>query len=278
MTRLSSDKIKEQKLIERTKKIQFWQAIWRSLAISCLSIYLVWLVTLPTWAIADRSQIQIQGNRLLSVETIYSLLPLSYPRSLWQISTQKLSQSLESFPPISNAKITRQLLPPSLIITIGERIPVAFAIESGRVGYLDENGIWIPSKFYQNFQTSDEFPTLKVVGFNREERERWSELYHLIVNQSVKVFEVNWQDPINLILKTELGTVRLGSSLSELSKKFAVLDRLRELPNHFHTEEIVYIDLTNPQSPLIQRVKKTKAIEPTIKPTPQTTGETMNRE
>jgi cell division protein FtsQ len=262
MKRVYSPSIKEQKLLEMNKKTQFRQAIWRAVVSSCLALSLFWLITLPRWLITDKSQIQIAGNQLLSESTIYDLLPLTYPHSIWQISTQKLIESLESAPPIVAAKIARQLVPPRLIITLQERVPVALNVREGRVGFLDETGIWVEKDFYQNLQLNSRSPLLKVIGFNEQYRPQWSELYNLIAHQSIRVFEINWQDPTNLILKTELGTVYLGSCLSDLPKKFAVLDRLREIPKHFKFSEIVYIDITNPDSPLIQRNKKSAAIAP----------------
>jgi cell division protein FtsQ len=259
MTRVSSKLIKEQKLLEIERKTQSWQITWRAFVSSCLALSLFLLIILPKWSIVNNSQIRVVGNRLVSNQTIYELLSLSYPRSIWQIPTHQLSKSLELTPPIIAAKITRQLFPPRLIVAIEERIPIAFAAREGRVGFLDKRGTWVAKSFYQNLQQSSRSPNLKVIGFNDRYRSQWQELYELITNQSIEFFEVNWQDPNNLIVKTELGTVYLGSCSSELSKKFTVLDRLRDLPKRFNTSEIVYIDISNPDSPVIQRKQKIRA-------------------
>lgn len=260
MTRVSSKLIKEQKLLEIERKTKSWQMTWRAFVSSCLALSLFLLIILPKWLIADNSQIQIVGNQLVSNQTIYELLSLSYPRSIWQIPTHQLSENLQLTPPIVAAKITRQLLPPRLIVALQERIPVALAVKEGKVGFLDKQGIWVAKSFYQNLQQSSRSPSLKVIGFSEQYRSQWQELYHLITNQSIQFFEVNWQDPNNLIVKTELGTVYLGSCSSELLKKFTVLDRLRDLPKRFNTSEIVYIDISNPDSPVIQRKQKIKAL------------------
>jgi cell division protein FtsQ len=268
MARVSSQLIKEQKLLEIERKTQSWQITWRAFVSSCLALSLFLLIILPKWSIDNNSQIQVVGNQLVSSQTIYELLPLSYPRSIWQIPTHQLSKNLELKPPIIAAKITRQLLPPRLIVAIEERIPIAFAVKEGKVGFLDKQGNWIAKSFYQNLQQSSQLqhsqgqsqlPSLKVIGFNDRYRSQWQELYELIINRSIEFFEVNWQDPNNLIVKTELGTVYLGSCSSELSKKFTVLDRLRDLSKRFNTSEIVYIDISNPDSPVIQRKQKIKA-------------------
>ena len=260
MARDSSKLIKEQKLLEVERKTQSWQMTWRAFVSSCLALSLFLLIILPEWLITKNAQIQVVGNHLVSNQTIYELLSLSYPRSIWQIPTHQLSKGLESTPPIVAAKITRQLFPLRLIVALEERLPVALAVKESKVGFLDNQGIWVEKSFYQNLQQSSRSPTLKVIAFNEQYRSQWQELYHLITNQSIEFFEVNWQDPNNLIVKTELGTVYLGSCSSELLKKFMVLDRLRDLPKRFNTSEIVYIDISNPESPVIQRNHKPKAL------------------
>jgi cell division protein FtsQ len=260
MTRVSDKLIKEQKLLKIEKKTQSWQITWRAFVSSCLALSLFLLIILPKWSITNNSQIQVVNNHLVSDRTIYELLSLSYPLSLWQIPTHQLSKSLELTPPIVAAKITRQLLPPKLIVAIEERVPIAFAVKGGKVGFLDNRGIWVAKSFYQNLSQSSRSPTLKVIGFNEQYRSQWQELYGLITNQSIEFFEVNWQDPNNLIVKTELGMVYLGSCSSELLKKITVLDRLRDLPKRFNTSEIVYIDISNPDSPVIQRKQKIKSL------------------
>jgi cell division protein FtsQ len=64
--------------------------------------------------------------------------------------------------------------------------------------------------------------------------------------------EIDWQDPMNLILKTELGTVHLGAPSFHLSEKIRVMAQMRHLPVQLNLSEIEYIDLKNPEYPLVQ--------------------------
>jgi cell division protein FtsQ len=55
-----------------------------------------------------------------------------------------------------------------------------------------------------------------------------------------------------LILKTELGNVRLGPYNSRFSERLELLERMRKLPEAVNPAQIDYIDLTNPQSPALK--------------------------
>ena len=259
-----SSKLKNRRQeLQSRRRMKSCQAIWRSLMISSIAGGLFWAITLPNWTIRQGSQIDIEGNQLLSQEEIRVLIPLSYPQSLLHLQAQQLSKQLESIPPIAQATVTRQLLPPRLTIEVRERQPVATVLlpgvaanqaesQTGKIGFLDRQGILIPKSFYKRIEENFELPNLKVIGFGEQYRPYWSELYQLINHSTVKVFEVDWQDPSNLILKTELGTVHFGPYTSQLPEQLAVLARMRALPGRVKASKILYIDLTNPEFPAIQ--------------------------
>lgn len=227
---------------------------------------LVWAVTLPDWVIRQPEQIVIEGNHFLSRQAIRSLLPLSYPQSLLQIQPQALAKSLESQSPIAKATVSRQLLPPGLTIQVKERKPVAIAQSpahlnsktsdsTASMGLLDEQGVWMPRSIYTQLEQNQELPTLKVIGSNAQYRPYWSVVYQAVNQSAMKVLEIDWQDPANLILKTELGTVHFGPYSSRFTEQLTVLDRMRELPTRIQPSKIVYIDLKNPDFPAIQMTK-----------------------
>ncbi len=70
--------------------------------------------------------------------------------------------------------------------------------------------------------------------------------------------EIDCQDPANIILKTELGIVHLGSYSSHLTTQFKVLAQMRRLTQQVKSSQIAYIDLTNPKTPSVQmnQIKK----------------------
>ena len=254
------------KKLRRARRIKSFQALWRSLLVGGMATSLVWAITRPDWVIRQPEQIVIEGNHFLSSKAIRALLPLSYPQSLLQLQPQAIAKSLESQAPIAKATVSRQLLPPGLTIQVEERKPVAIAQapapqnakapnSTSSAGLLDEQGVWMPKSSYTHLEDNLELPRLKVIGSNAQYRPYWSEVYQAVNHSAVKVFEIDWQDPANLILKTELGNVHFGPYSSRFTEQLAILDRMRELPTQISPSQIAYIDLKNPDFPAIQMTK-----------------------
>jgi cell division protein FtsQ len=130
------------------------------------------------------------------------------------------------------------------------------------VGLVDEQGVWMPLEKYTALNRSVKLPTLKVIGPPQHYRPYWSELYQVVIHSPVKVFQIDCQDPANLILKTELGNVHFGAYSSRFAYQLSVLDRMRQLPSYLNTSQIVYIDLKNPDSPSIQMTTINAPVKP----------------
>ena len=222
---------------------------------SSFVVGLFWAIDLPLWVIRQQSQITIEGNEFLSPDTIRQLIPLSYPQSIFKLPTHELSKKLESTAPIAVARVSRQLLPPSLTIQIREREPVAIADAEF---FLSRGGILLPRKLYNSVGENFQLPTLKAIGFGDRHRPYWSELYQYIAESNVQIFEVDLQAPSNLKLKTELGNVHLGAYTSQFSEQLAVLAQMKNLSERVNVSKIAYIDLRNPKSPAIQMLEEQK--------------------
>ena len=240
---------------------KFWLEICRTLLITGIAVSAYWAITLPDWTIKDRSQIKIEGDGLLSKDGVRKLISLSYPQSILELSAEQLSQQLESTAPIAKAVVTRQLLPPSLTIEIEERQPIALVLSPlssavisrpEELGFLDPNGIFLPKSFYTHVSANFELPTLKVRGYREQDRQSWSQIYQLLDRATVEIFEVDWQNPSNLVIFTELGQVYLGADHSQLEAQLRVLAQMGQLPERVDASKIDYIDLSNPQEPAIQ--------------------------
>lgn len=256
--------------LRRQKRQQAIYRFCRTFAISCLAGGLVWGSTQPVWVIRKPEQITVEGNRILSDRAIRSLLSLSYPESLLRIEPQAMAEKLQAQQSlIAKATVTRQLFPPSLTVQIQERYPVAIAcvnvvcnIPTGTKdvktapgtapGLLDESGAWMSFKGYDAIEKSFPLPSLKIIGKREQYLPYWSQLYPVIRLSPVKVSQIDWQDPENIKLKTELGMVHLGSYSSQLSEQLNVLDRLRQLSAKLNGRQIAYIDLKKPEAPAIQ--------------------------
>ena len=119
----------------------------------------------------------------------------------------------------------------------------------------------MPESSYQSNSANVELPTLKVIGSSDQYRPYWSEVYQAVSHSPIKVFEIDWQDPANLILKTELGNVHFGPYSSRFSEQLGILDRMRELPTRVSPSKIAYINLKNPDFPAIQMTKENVSVQ-----------------
>ncbi|BAY33157.1 polypeptide-transport-associated domain-containing protein [Nostoc carneum NIES-2107] len=267
-----ADLAQRRKRLRRKQQMKIIQAIWRSFAITSLAGCLLWLAIQPVWVLNTPKQIVMKsGNELLPEETVKSLLVLSYPQSLWRIQPSAIAESLKQQPTIAQASVSRRLFPPGLIVDITERVPVAIvqtprsgnsegANKQASVGLIDANGVWIPLEKYTSLNPTRKLPSLKVIGLPEQYLPYWNQLY-LSMNQSlVKIQEINCQDPTNLILKTELGNVYLGPPSPQLPEQIKILAQMRHLSSKLNSSQIEYIDLQNPEAPLVQLNQKNQKI------------------
>ncbi|OUL30574.1 FtsQ-type POTRA domain-containing protein [Nostoc sp. 106C] len=263
-----TDLAKRRRKLRRQQQMKIIQALWRTFAISSLAGCLFWVAIQPMWVLNAPKQIVMKsGNQLLSDETIQSLLMLSYPQSLWRIQPSIIADSLKRQPMIAQASVTRRLFPPGLIIEIKERVPVAIVqLPKGgntdgmskqvSMGLVDASGVWMPLEKYISLNPTGKLPTLKVIGSPEQYLPYWTQLYLSVSQSYVKVMEIDCQDPTNLILKTELGNVHLGPPSSQLSEQMKILAQMRHLPSKLNSSQIEYIDLQNPENPLVQLNQK----------------------
>jgi len=242
---------------------------------------MAWVVTLPGWIIRKPDQVTVQGNRFLSTKAIQSLLPLSYPQSLIQLEPGLLAQELEAKAPIVAVTVTRQLFPPRLTVQVRERFPVAIATPSPtsslgastapspessppdllKAGLLDANGKWMPFKSYASIDRSFKLPALRIIGMREQYHPYWSQMYYQISHSPIKISEVDWRDPANLILKTDLGLVHCGPYGSSFPAQLNAVAQMQKLPQQIKRSQIAYIDLRNPKNPMVKIAKMTNAVK-----------------
>jgi cell division protein FtsQ len=144
------------------------------------------------------------------------------------------------------------------LVKIQERQPVAIAYQNHQSGYIDQEGVFIAKSFYEkNPQQLPAF-SLKVFGYGPQYQQYWPEVYNLIQDFPVKVSEINWQNPSNLVLTTELGKVYLGAISPQFGRQLKQLEQLRSLSSYIPLSEIVYIDLSNLEVPTVQLKQKSE--------------------
>jgi cell division protein FtsQ len=263
---------------QRTKQLRrqrWWrgiQVIWRSLWVFVLAGILIWLLLQPQWVIDRPEQVIIRGNQLFSDTAIQSILPLKYPQSLMKIQPEEIASQLEAKGPIASAIVTRNLLPPSLIIQITERKPVAISIPNPDIpslsnqisppsaptlttteGLIDETGVWMPRASYTALGLP--LPNLKVIGLDEKIRPQWQEIYQIITSSQAQVTEIDFRNPGNLILTTSLGKVHVGRYGQNFAKQLGILATLPQANPPLDPSKIAYINLRNVDRPHIVNIK-----------------------
>ncbi|MBU6228566.1 MAG: FtsQ-type POTRA domain-containing protein [Cyanobacteria bacterium REEB459] len=245
--------------LRRQRQISLGQSCWRWLALLGLTAASFWVATRPNWVIQSPRQIQVTGTRLLSAEMIQDLVPLSYPQSLMEIDPQAIAQQLRQRAPVVRVKVNRQLLPPGLLVTVQERLPVAVVLPTEQAqgqflqaGLIDDQGAWMPMSSLGQLRTaSPPLPALKLQGMKPEYQRYWPQLYATIHRSPVAIHTIDWRDPANLVLETDLGKVYLGPYTAELGEQLATLDKMRNLPQRVKKSLVAHIDLTKPEQPAI---------------------------
>ncbi|WP_338437615.1 cell division protein FtsQ/DivIB [Synechococcus elongatus] len=251
---------RRQKRWERRR--QRLQRFWRFLGVSTIAAGLVWVLARPLWIIQDPQRIQIQGQQTLNRDRLFATLDLKFPLNLLQLQPQRLEQRLLEAAPLQQVQIQRRLLPASLLITVQEITATAQAsrvvVEPNqppqeRWGILDRQGVWHPLSAYERLGANLPQTTLKVRGYREPYQRLWPALYTLLSSSPVQIRGLDWRDPTNLILKTELGLVYCGPyDPALLPQQIATLDRLRQLPEKTNLDAIAYIDLRQPATPRVQ--------------------------
>lgn len=251
-TLISAETLKHQRqTLRHQRRLKAWQGVWRFVALCGMTGGLVWGLSLPHWMIRSKSQINITGHQFLKESQIQAMLPIDYPQSIWQLPINRLKQTMVNQPPIDEVYFSRQLFPTQLTMTVKERQPVAEAEVKGEAGFLDAEGIWIPRTVYPADQSITPSSQLTVLGFTQSYRHYWQQLYPWLINSPVKIRGVDWRDPSNLILTTELGKVHFGTYGDNFPQQLKALIKLRQLPSQVSIERIIYIDLSNPNAPSV---------------------------
>ncbi len=255
------------------RKIKFYQRVWRSLAMIGFAGGMVWLATSPIWLLRSAEQIEVSDNQRLSDESVQDLLALPYPQTLLEVEPDKLTQTLAGEAAIESAVVSRRLIPPGLHVRVTERQPVAIALLSKtqpvqtisdqpqpfqEPGLIDAQGYWMPRNTFSELGTEIVPPALTVEGMRPGYEGAWQVIYREIQRSPVKISAINWSDPNNLILRSELGSVHIGAFGEKFALQLAALDQLRSLDQEVTSEKVAFIDIKDPENPVIEILQATE--------------------
>jgi cell division protein FtsQ len=266
--------VQRRKRLRQQRRFQQLRSLWRFMLVAALTLVVVWVVQQPIWVIRSAEQVQVSGNQLLTVQTVRQLAALNYPQSIFRIQPQQIIQALQEKTLIAHASVERHLFPPGITIHVQERLPVAVMVSApvipsatdaqptpgsatpnplSPLGLLDEFGDVIAIDAYQGLNQALQLPALKVIGNPDQYRPDWPAVYQAQRRSPVAIQQIDWRDPNNLVMETELGIVHFGPLSGHLPEQLRALDRLRQLPQKIPRQQIAYIDLRNPQAPVVQQ-------------------------
>lgn len=256
-----SDYVTRRKQLRQQRRLRIFQRIWQLTFITGLTGGMLWIAMLPDWQLRSSSQIDIEGNKLLSPETIKKALPIRYPQSIFQIQPQAIATQLEASAPVSKVVVSRTVFPSKLTIRLQERLPIANSTRKGQQGFLDAEGVWISAKDYPPSITK---PKLVVLEPTNRAIANWSNLYRQVSESQTKISQIDARDESNLILVTDLGIVYCGTYSPLLfTTQLETLDRLRILPDKVNLNNFKHIDISQPSNPILEMnpPKKDKSSE-----------------
>jgi cell division protein FtsQ len=263
------------KQMRRARRSIRLKSSWRFLVVAALAAGALWMTTQPTWVLRRSDQVKVEGNQFLSVQTIRALLPIQYPQSIFRTQPGAIVDTLKQKAPIMDAWVDRQIFPPSLTVRIRERTPVAQLVdpdvatahkEKGKAvstqghDLLDESGVVIPIETLNALNQTLKLPSLRILGRMETIRPQWVSCYQALRNSPVRIQQIDWRNPTNLVVTGESGTVHLGAyNPSEFPRQLKAIDGMRRIGEKIPKEQIDYIDLKNPDKPAIHQIANRSA-------------------
>jgi cell division protein FtsQ len=263
------------KQMRRARRSIRLKSSWRFLVVAALAALALWMTTQPTWVLRRSDQVKVEGNQFLSVQTIRALLPIQYPQSIFRTQPSAIVDALKQKAPIIDAWVDRQIFPPSLTVRIRERTPVAQLVdpdmatahkEKGKAvsshghDLLDETGVVIPIESLNALNQTLKLPGLKILGRIETIRPQWVGCYQFLRSSPVRIQQIDWRNPTNLVVTGETGTVHLGAyNPAEFPRQLRAMDGMRRLGEKIPKEQIDYIDLKNPDKPAIHQIANRSA-------------------
>jgi cell division protein FtsQ len=231
----------------------------------------IWVVKQPLWVIRNAEQVRVEGNQFLSAQTLRGLVPITYPQSIFRTQPQQIVDTLKRKAPLSSVRVQRRLFPPELIVQVTEQTPVATIFANNQPdgkpsstpnALIDAQGNVIPLETYKGLEQNIQLPALKILGKPDEYKHHWANFYQLTKASAIGIQQIDWRNPGNMILTTDLGMVHCGAYGEGFRLQLRALEGLRKLPESLPRQQIDYIDLRNPNRPALQKKASPKPTVP----------------
>lgn len=189
------------------------------------------------------------------------------------------------FPPRVNV-VVRELPPVAmteckgctLVLKPGQ--PDSITLGPANVWLLDQRGVVLPADSYPKLEKAHQLPKLALKGYlqpeanedasdntpadsatqlvsiDRQKQQQWQQMYTSMETSPVQIKHLNWENPNKLMLQTKLGQIHIGPFSDNFDRQLQALDEMRTLPKSVDPKQIVYIDIQNPESPVLELRKQ----------------------
>ncbi|MGK7909995.1 MAG: cell division protein FtsQ/DivIB [Synechococcus sp.] len=247
---------------------QLQSRLWRWTLTAGLLVGGVYVARLPCWKVQVANSVRIQGNDLLDDRDILAFVPPIDSLYIWQVEPHRVEAAMLENPFLKSVSVRRQLFPPHISAEVEERQAIAVGRVAGTPGFIDTEGQWVDSTDL-SVESASEWPTLIVMGWEPAQKRDWAELLFVLQHSVVAIRTVDWRNPTNLILQTELGEVHFGqlpegthpdTPLGRSPLARVVKERLQGLnqlsglydgPCNCQPSDVDYINMSHPQLPTI---------------------------
>jgi cell division protein FtsQ len=179
---------------------------------------------------------------LLVAQNPTSAQPITVgPSDLWLLDDQGVPLPLDSYPKLGQTEKAPELVVSSYFKPLTAQQAKAISLKniSGRSN---------------------------LVALDSTRRKEWQTLFAPLRSSPVKILELDWQNPNNLSLKTELGMVRIGASSAKVTEQLGALDRMRALHQTVDAKKIKFINLEDPKNPSLEVNAAPPSPQPKAKP------------
>lgn len=185
------------------------------------------------------------------------------------------------FPPRVNV-VVRELPPVAMTECKGCTLVLkpgqtdSITLGPANVWLLDQRGVVLPADSYPKLEKAHQLPKLTLKGYLQPEAQedtsnnkpadsatqlvsidpqrqrQWQQMFASMATSPVQIKHLNWEDPNKLMLTTPLGQIHLGPFSDNFDRQLQALDEMRTLPKSVDPKQIVYIDIQNPESPVLE--------------------------
>ncbi len=238
---------------------KYYMSLWRILFFSGFSLYLFTIFSNNAFKPIEEINIIINGNNIYEYNDVKRAAKIKERTPLLNIIPKRISNTLKGKLSLQSVSARRQLFPPSLIIDIRERQPVAYArrliSDKYQYGLIDLDAIWIPIKWEKISSKYD--IKLKVFGWKNNHKESISYIIKNRFNLGSSLKEIKLNSKGGLVLKTDIfNSVILGADYALIPQQLKVLAYLSEnLPKKLNNKKFISIDLRDLSKPELQTDK-----------------------